>query len=65
MRGIITTLHKHGAMLLPVATPIVYARREEFTDACGSITEKTACFPAYKKILNDTVSEGYARLVDV
>jgi hypothetical protein len=63
MRGIITTLHKHGAMLLPVATPIVYARREDFADACGSITDKSAAYAGYRKMLEDTVAEGYARLV--
>ena len=38
MRGIITTIHKHGAMLVPVATPIVYVRREEFDGNLGDIT---------------------------
>lgn len=64
MRGIITTIHKHGAMLVPVATPVVYARREEFSGAFGEITAKSPSFEQYKKTLLETVSEGYARLVD-
>ena len=63
MRGIITTVHKHGAMLVPVATPIVYARREDFSGAFGEITAKSPAYEAYKKTLDETVSEGYARLV--
>ena len=63
MRGIITTLHKHGAMLVPVATPIVYARREEFGSDLGLITATSPAFAAYQKMLAETVSEGYARLL--
>jgi len=63
MRGIITTLHKHGAMFVPVATPIVYEKREEFRGEFGEITEKNACYADYKKALDETMSQGYARLV--
>jgi hypothetical protein len=63
MRGIITTIHKHGAMLVPVATPIVYARREAFDGNLGDITAASPLYAAYKKALEETVSEGYARLV--
>ena len=38
MRGIVTTIHKHGAMLVPVATPIVYVKRETFDGSLGDIT---------------------------
>lgn len=63
MRGLITTIHKHGAMLLPVATPIVYAKREAFSGAFGEITPESASYADYKKALDDTIKEGYARLV--
>jgi transcriptional regulator with XRE-family HTH domain len=63
MRGIITTLYKHGAMLQPVATPIVYAKREAFSDAFGEITPKSPSYSQYKKILDETTAQGYARLV--
>jgi transcriptional regulator with XRE-family HTH domain len=64
MRGIITTLHKQGAMLVPVATPIVYAKREEFSGPFGEITEQHPAYAGYRKILVDTVADGYARLVE-
>jgi transcriptional regulator with XRE-family HTH domain len=64
MRGIITTIHKHGAMLMPVATPIVYAQREDFTGALGEITPQSPAYAAYKKTLDETMSDGYARLVE-
>jgi len=63
MRGIITTLHKHGAMLVPVATPIVYARRETFDGQLGDITPESPQFAEYKKLIEATVGDGYARLV--
>jgi transcriptional regulator with XRE-family HTH domain len=63
MRGLITTLHKHGAMLEPVASPIVYAKREEFSGAFGEVTLKSASYAAYKKVLDETIAEGYARLI--
>jgi transcriptional regulator with XRE-family HTH domain len=63
MRGIITTLHKHGAMFLPVATPIVYEKCEEFRGDLGEITENNACYADYKKALEETITQGYARLV--
>ncbi|MEI9902480.1 MAG: helix-turn-helix transcriptional regulator [Hyphomicrobium sp.] len=63
MRGIITTIHKHGAMLVPVATPIVYARREDFEGKLGDIATGSPLYAAYKKILEESLSEGYARLI--
>ena len=63
MRGIITTLHKHGAMLVPVATPIVYAKRETFDGPFGTIGAQSPAFREYKTALGDTVAQGYARLV--
>lgn len=63
MRGIITTIHKHGAMLVPVATPIVYAKRDTFDGNLGDITSTHASFDSYKKLLDETTAQGYARLV--
>ncbi len=63
MRGLITTLHKHGAMLLPVATPVVYAKRETFPSAFGEISAESPSYADYKKALTDTLEQGYARLV--
>ncbi len=64
MRGIITTLNKQGAMFVPVATPIVYARRDEVSGAeLGEIKRANPHFLRYSEMLNDTVSQGYARLI--
>ena len=48
MRGIITTLHKHGAMLVPVATPIVYAKRESFDGPFGTIGTDSPAYKGYR-----------------
>ncbi len=63
MRGIVTTIHKHGAMLVPVATPIVYARCETFDGNLGDITTAHPQYAQYKKSLEDTMGDGYARLI--
>lgn len=64
MRGIITTLNKQRAMYVPVATPIVYAKREEFAPGTlGEISPKNPHYKAYAALLHDTVEQGYARLV--
>lgn len=63
MRGLITTLYKHGAMLQPVAAPIVYAKREAFTGAFGEVGPGSPAHAEYRKILDETTGEGYARLI--
>lgn len=64
MRGIITTLNKQRAMYVPVATPIVYAKRDDFTsDGLGEISAKSPLYKPYSALLQDTVEQGYARLV--
>jgi len=63
MRGIITTLYKHGAMLQPVATPIAYVKSEAFAGAFGEVTQESPSYAEYHKILTETTAQGYARLV--
>lgn len=64
MRGLITTLNKQRATYVPVATPIVYAKRDDLdTTQLGEITPRQPAFVAYRALLNETISEGYARLV--
>ncbi|MFN3869303.1 MAG: XRE family transcriptional regulator, partial [Hyphomicrobiaceae bacterium] len=64
MRGLITTLNKQGAMLLPVSCPIVYARRDAFhADGLGQIGAEHAEFANYQRLLRETTEDGYARLV--
>jgi DNA-binding Xre family transcriptional regulator len=64
MRGLITTLNKQRANFTPVATPIIYARRETFDpDSLGEITPQSAFYKPYKALLDETLEQGYARLV--
>ncbi|MFM2422731.1 MAG: hypothetical protein RL291_1261 [Pseudomonadota bacterium] len=64
LRGIITTLNKHRAQLVPVATPIVYLKQDTFdADAFGEIGAKHRLFKTYADLVGATISEGYARLV--
>ncbi len=64
MRGIITTLNKQRATFIPVATPILYAQRQNFdADTFGEVTPKSRAYPEYKRLLDETIAEGYARLV--
>ncbi|MFA5948689.1 MAG: helix-turn-helix transcriptional regulator [Hyphomicrobium sp.] len=64
MRGLITTLNKQRAMFVPVSSPIVYIKRQEFkSTALGELSPKSADYAAYKGLLAASVEEGYARLV--
>ena len=64
MRGLITTLNKQRATFTPVATPIIYARREAFdADGLGEIRPQNRFYKAYKALVDDTVEQGYARLI--
>lgn len=64
MRGIITTLNKQRATYVPVATPIVYVRQEEFPAALlGELGPQNPAYARFKALLDDTVEQGYARLV--
>jgi len=64
MRGLITTLNKQRATFVPVATPIVYARRDMFDDgAMGELTGQHPAYKGYERLLSQTTDEGYARLI--
>jgi transcriptional regulator with XRE-family HTH domain len=64
MRGLITTLSKHGAQLVPVSAPIVYVKCEEYAGAAlGEIGVGHASHGDYKALLDETVAQGYARLL--
>jgi DNA-binding Xre family transcriptional regulator len=64
MRGLVTTLNKQGRFFSPVSAPIAYVKQTDFKGiTLGDITPNTAEYRDYKKVLSDTVSEGYARLV--
>jgi DNA-binding Xre family transcriptional regulator len=66
MRGIMTTQHKAGAMLVPVSTPIVYALRTDFSGIVLGDTKPTDTnYRDYHRQLSETVEQGYARMVTV
>jgi DNA-binding Xre family transcriptional regulator len=63
MRGIITTLNKQGRFFVPVASPIAYLKRSDFKSAVlGEVAPPSRAYGEYKRILDETMSEGYARL---
>lgn len=64
MRGLITTLNKRRATYVPVATPIVYAKREAFDSAqLGEISQDNPYHKPYVALLRETSEQGYAQLV--
>jgi transcriptional regulator with XRE-family HTH domain len=64
MRGLITTLSKQRAVLMPVSAPIVYLKQEDFDGvALGEVGTEHAGYANYKQLLVETVEQGYARLV--
>ena len=64
MRGLITTLNKQRAMFVPVSSPIIYVKRSDFKAASlGEITPKSSDYKAYRSLLEQSIDEGYARLV--
>lgn len=64
MRGLVTTLNKQRATFTPVATPIVYCRRDTFSDdSLGEIGTRHRHYKKYQSLIQDTIEQGYARLV--
>jgi DNA-binding XRE family transcriptional regulator len=64
MRGLVTTLAKQRAQLMPVSAPIVYLKRDEFSGlSLGEIGASDTSHRDYKQLLEETVEQGYARLV--
>lgn len=64
MRGLITTLNKQRASFMPVSTPIVYVQRVAFDAASlGECTPHHDAYGEYKRLLDETIDQGYARLI--
>lgn len=64
MRGLITTLNKQGAMLIPVSCPIVYAKVEAVdASGIGEIAPGHEHHEAYAKLIDETAQDGYAKLI--
>ncbi len=64
MYGLITTLNKQGAMLIPVASAIVYEKKDAIDPAdLGTIDREHPCFDKCRELIAQALSDGYARLV--
>ena len=64
MRGLITTLHKQKATLVPVSTAIVYVKQAEFSaTTLGEVGAGDGAFANYRQLLEETIGQGYARLI--
>jgi DNA-binding Xre family transcriptional regulator len=62
MHGLIITLHKQRAQFVPVSAPIVYVRRDDFRGALmGEVPAGRA--GDYRRILAESMDQGYARLL--
>jgi transcriptional regulator with XRE-family HTH domain len=66
MRGLITTLNKQRASFVPVSTPIVYVKTDAFAEvALGEFAPADPSYRGYRQLLEETLEQGYARLVGV
>ncbi len=63
--GILTTLHNTaGMMFVPVSTPVVYLKRENFDqDKFGEITPDDATYEAYLAALKESIANTYVKIV--
>ncbi len=62
MRGLITTLNKQRAQFTPISAPVVYCKTSTFP-ALGELTSKSQDYDRLKALLDQTVEDGYARLI--
>ena len=64
MRGLITTINRQGAVVVPVSAPIVYSKLGDAEEPeLGRITPDMKSYPRYQKLVNDTEAEGFAKVV--
>jgi len=64
MRGLITTLHKQKAILVPVSAPIVYVKQADFSALkLGEIAAGDAAFASYWQFIEEITGQGYAKLI--
>ena len=64
MRGLITTLNKQKATLVPVSAPIVYLKQDDFSGLpLGEIGAGAAAFARYRQLIEETTQQGYAKLI--
>lgn len=67
MRGIVSTLHNiSGALYVPIAAPIVFAKRDTFDgETLGDVTPDDPRHAGYRALLKRTVDDGEAQLVTI
>ncbi|MEM7777622.1 MAG: helix-turn-helix transcriptional regulator [Pseudomonadota bacterium] len=64
MRGLITTVSRNGATVIPVSAPIIYMKKETFLPSdFGEIHQDNPAFATYRKQLDEATQHGFARLV--
>jgi transcriptional regulator with XRE-family HTH domain len=64
MSGLITTLHKAGPTLVPVAAPILYLKQEEIDPAgLGELRPHHPAYASMRKLLRDVTADSYVKLV--
>ena len=64
MRGLITTLNRQGAMVVPVSAPIIYSKADELApENLGEIGASHPSYPGYRAMIDETINDGYARVV--
>jgi hypothetical protein len=64
MLGLITTMHKQRAHFVPVSAPIAYVLQRDFKSCrLGEIPGPDAAAAGYQRVLQDTLGQGYARLI--
>jgi hypothetical protein len=65
MHGILSTLHNvAGAMYVPVATPVIYLKRDSFDqDTFGEVTPADPNHARYFALLRGTIANTYVKIV--
>ena len=64
MCGLITTLHKAGPTLVPVASPIIYLKQDAIEPGVlGELKPQIKAYAGYRKLLEDATSQSYVKLV--
>jgi hypothetical protein len=65
MHGVLSTLHNiAGMMFVPVATPVVYLRRDTFDqDTFGELTPADPNHSRYSELLRQTIDNTYVKII--
>lgn len=65
MRGIVTTLAKNGASVMPVSSPIIYQKLDDpDTVSYGEIAPEHEAYAGYHARLRQAVDDGYCTVIE-